>query len=397
MSLPREVKVGAFVVAGLVAAGFVVFLIGDERRAFETKQTYYAVFDDVQGITRGAPVRMGGLDVGQVGHVGYGKDPKDDRLRVTLDVVSSESVRIRADSVATIENKGLLGDKMIVIKVGSPDQAQLPAGATMKSEPPQDLSAITDRLSTISEKADAVMSNLQKTTDTFADPEVREDLKTTVKSLSHLLKSVDDGDGYISRLLRDPAEANRISGAVANMQHATTELDRMLGGAAATVARVNQGPGFAHDLVYGQGPTDAIAQLGRAAGELASTLAGVRTGNGIAHSVLYGDDESQKLMGDLNAIARDVREITDGVRAGKGTFGALMVDPSVYEDVKLLLGNVERNKALRALVRYSIEKDGNTPQVRVVDPGSSQKTSTPEEEGASSPPPTGSAGRLGAD
>jgi len=42
---------------------------------------------------------------------------------------------------------------------------------------------------------------------------------------------------------------------------------------------------------------------------------------------------------------------------GRGTVGGLMVDPSVYEDLKVLLGNVERNKALRALVRYSIRRD----------------------------------------
>jgi hypothetical protein len=45
-----------------------------------------------------------------------------------------------------------------------------------------------------------------------------------------------------------------------------------------------------------------------------------------------------------------------------------LVDPSVYEDLKLVLGNVERNKALRALVRYSIRKDEATP--RVSDPNS---------------------------
>jgi hypothetical protein len=30
--IPREVKVGAFVGAGLLVAGLVVFMIGDERR-----------------------------------------------------------------------------------------------------------------------------------------------------------------------------------------------------------------------------------------------------------------------------------------------------------------------------------------------------------------------------
>jgi len=62
-------------------------------------------------------------------------------------------------------------------------------------------------------------------------------------------------------------------------------------------------------------------------------------------------------MQNLNAMSGDVRQIVADMRAGKGTLGALMVDPSVYEDLKVVLGNVERNKALRALVRYSIRRD----------------------------------------
>ena len=77
------------------------------------------------------------------------------------------------------------------------------------------------------------------------------------------------------------------------------------------------------------------------------------------------------------------------MRAGKGTIGALMVDPSVYEDVKLLLGNVERNKALRALVRYSIEKDEKVGPVRVTDPG----TAGPVDEAKA---PSGSGNQVGA-
>jgi phospholipid/cholesterol/gamma-HCH transport system substrate-binding protein len=390
------VKVGAFVAAGLVVAGLVVFMVGDERRAFETKARYFVVFDDVQGLTRGAPVRMGGVDVGQVASVGYGQDLSDNHLRVTMDIVKSEALRIRSDSVATIGNKGLLGDKMVVIRVGTPDHAPLPPGSTIKSEAPEDLSAIADRLGTISEKAEVVMGNLQKTTETLADPDVRDDLKSTVKSLSHILKALDEGDGYAARLLKDPAEADRVSHAVANLEHATAQLDQALGGTAAAVARVNQGPGFAHDLIYGQGATDALAQLGHAAGEVATTLEGIRAGNGLAHSAIYGDDATQQLIGDLNAITHDVRGIVDGLKAGKGTLGALMVDPSVYEDVKLLLGNVERNRALRALVRYSIQKDERTPQVQIVDPGktSGDVGSRPAEtKGAA----VGAAGRLGED
>jgi hypothetical protein len=50
-----------------------------------------------------------------------------------------------------------------------------------------------------------------------------------------------------------------------------------------------------------------------------------------------------------------------------------MVDPSVYEDLKMLLGNVQRNQALRALVRYSIQRDDGPAGVEVVDPEAAEK------------------------
>jgi phospholipid/cholesterol/gamma-HCH transport system substrate-binding protein len=62
-------------------------------------------------------------------------------------------------------------------------------------------------------------------------------------------------------------------------------------------------------------------------------------------------------MGNVNAMSDDLRTIVANLKAGKGTIGALLVDPSVYEDIKSLVGNVERNNVLRALVRYSIKED----------------------------------------
>jgi len=390
VALSREVKVGAFVGFGLLVAGGVVFMIGDERRAFEAKERYSAVFDDVQGLTRGAPVRMGGVDVGSVVAVYFDQDEKDPRLHVEMDIVAAESRRIRADSTAMVGNKGLLGDKMIVIRVGSQDKKQLAAGSTIPSEVGTDFGALTEKLSGITTKADAVMTNLEKTTTTFADPALQEDLKSSVKALSHILKAVDEGDGYVARLIRDPAEAKKLSGLITSLDHAAAELDQTLAGVNTAVARVNRGPGFAHDVVYGDGPSQALTQVGNAAGELATTLKGMRDGNGLAKSLIYGgDDQTTRLIEDLDAVAKDVRTITSGIRQGKGTLGALMVDPSVYEDLKVLLGNVERNKTLRALVRYSIQRDEKVLPVEIRDP---EKSEAPRIESAGEKPSSVSAG-----
>jgi phospholipid/cholesterol/gamma-HCH transport system substrate-binding protein len=212
------------------------------------------------------------------------------------------------------------------------------------------------------------MQNLERTTGTLAEQGFRDDVQEGVHSLSSIMKKVDEGDGYVGRLLRDPEEADRISRAIANMERTSEELRHTVAGLNRAVAQVNHGPGLVHEVLYGEESQKAVAQFGRAADELATTLEGVRSGNGIAHSVIYGDDQSASMMSDMNAVTKDIKAIVSDVRQGKGTIGALLVDPSVYEDLKLLLGNVDRNKALRALVRYSIRRDEKAPSVEVKDP-----------------------------
>ena len=97
--------------------------------------------------------------------------------------------------------------------------------------------------------------------------------------------------------------------------------------------------------------------------------------------MIYGDDSSQAMMSNLNQASADFRQVVSDMRAGKGTLGALLVDPSVYEDLKLMLGNVERNRALRALVRYSIKRDEKSPALEVHDPDPAKAARRPRPSG----------------
>ncbi len=369
MALKREIKVGLFVLVGMIVFGLVIFLIGDERQAFERKETYRAIFDDVQGLKRGSTVRMGGVDVGAVTGVRYSEDPNDLKLYVSFTVVRDEARRIRSDSVVFIDNKGLLGDKMVTLKAGTPGAERIPPGGVVPTKAGKDISDMVGQVANISAKAESVMGNLEKTTGAMADDRFTQDVQGSVRSLNNILKNLDDGQGYAGKLLKDPSEAERLSRTLTNLERATAELNQTLRGVNAVVNRVQTGPGFAHDMVYGDAPTKTVASFGNAADELALALKGIREGNGPAKSLIYGDDKSQELMGNLNAMSRDMRQIVAGVRAGKGTVGALLVDPSVYEDLKMVLGNVDRNKAVRALVRYSIKQDETRPKVEVKDPG----------------------------
>ncbi len=388
MGTPKEVKVGAFVLLGMIVAGMVTFMIGSESALFSSKDQFHTTFTDVQGLKAGSPVRMGGIDVGSVDAVRYAQDPKDARLHVTLNIVSSEKVRIRQDSIVSIANKGLLGDKMVVIEVGSADKPAIPAGGTIKSQDPEDFTAVFSKIGPMADKAEGVLINLEKGTAPLADKKFQEDLKQTVASLSGILKAVDKGDGYASRFLHDKSEADKLSRTLSNVERSTRRLDGLLSGLNTTVRRVNTGPGFAHEMVYGETGTKTVGRFGDAANELAVTLRGVREGNGIARSVIYGDDQSQEVMGNINKMTKDMRKIVAGIRAGKGTIGALLVDPSVYEDLKMLFGNVQRNQVLRALVRYSIKRDEKIRPVQVKDPGPAGAAGVPT--GKNSAPKPGS-------
>ncbi|MGZ6081802.1 MAG: MlaD family protein, partial [Myxococcaceae bacterium] len=61
--------------------------------------------------------------------------------------------------------------------------------------------------------------------------------------------------------------------------------------------------------------------------------------------------------------SEDLKAISGKIRAGEGTLGALVVDPSVYDDLRTILGNVKRNKVLQELVRITVSNRGSVDQI----------------------------------
>jgi phospholipid/cholesterol/gamma-HCH transport system substrate-binding protein len=371
MAKSREYKVGAFVLAGLTAIGGVIFLIGEERQLFKKKLEYQTSFQDVQGLTVGSTVRMGGIDIGKVTKVGYVADASDRKIHVSLAVLEDQIDRIKLDSIASIEGKGLLGDKMLSISIGTAEKGVLPPGGFITAKESEDLAAVMGKFGTLPGKIEKVVDNLERTTAALTDETLQKDIKGATASLNGVLNSLENKEGYVGKLLSDPKEAERISALTQNLVKVTGELSQTAQGVNQVLAQVRTGPGLAHEVLYGAESQKAIAQFGGAADELRLTLKGIRDGKGLARSVIYGDDASQQTLANLNDMSSDLKSIVADMRAGKGTLGALLVDPSIYEDLKVVLGNVERNKALRALVRYSIRRDETAPSVEDPSPSRS--------------------------
>ncbi|MBX3201254.1 MAG: MCE family protein [Labilithrix sp.] len=382
----RTLKVGVFVFIGLVLSTIAVFTIGENWRVWDRKVKYRAAYDDVVGLRPGSVVRMGGIDIGSVDVVEHGKDANDHKVYVTLSVARTEAGRIRSATVATIEGKGLLGDKMVQLawdkktadeqrKQGKdPDAVIAPEGWLVTATPPDLMADAQEAV----QSAKVSLENIQRVTEGIADERFKEDLQGTVHALRVILEGVSEKDGVAHRMIFDAEEAKRVDRILANLEATTGNLARVSADARDVSGRVKSGPGLAHTMIYddqlAQGMTGTMVELHK-------SLQAVRTGNGLAHAVVYGDDQTQHLMGNVNAMSDDLREIVANMKAGRGTVGALLVDPTVYEDIKSLVGNVERNQVLRALVRYSIKQNEDKPRVEVKT-DAPQPTTTPPQQKA---------------
>ena len=88
--MSKELKVGLFVIVGLALMMLAVFLIGEHARLWEPRVDYITAFQDVAGLKPGAPVRMGGLDIGAVTSVGHGTTSARRAIFVKMSIVKSE-------------------------------------------------------------------------------------------------------------------------------------------------------------------------------------------------------------------------------------------------------------------------------------------------------------------
>src|SRR3954465_9282746 len=107
-----KTAMGAFVLGGLLLFGFGLFLIGDRRMLFSKSADYYTEFAQVSALERGAKVRVGGMDAGEILEIQIPQQPGS-KFRVRFRIIEKLFPVIRTDSVASIATDGLLGNKFL--------------------------------------------------------------------------------------------------------------------------------------------------------------------------------------------------------------------------------------------------------------------------------------------
>ncbi|HEX8440522.1 MCE family protein, partial [Archangium sp.] len=263
--------------------------------------------------------------------------------------------------VARLASQGVLGDKAVDISIGSLDAAAVPEGGEIPGATGGDLSSLMRGATQVMEDTLAVSRTVRKAAEAYADPQMAEDVAASVHSLRMLLQEVEQGDGALHALIYDKETGRQVRGLVDNASRVAVRMDKAVGHVEAMLNEVENGNGTAHSLIYGTEGTRALGELGAAAGQLASLLQDAKDNpNGAIHQLFYGD--AGTMFADLGSAAADIKQITAMVAKGEGSLGGLIKDPTVYEDLRQVVGNVRRNRVLRALVRFAINNNGEVEQ-----------------------------------
>ena len=335
-----EVKVGLFVVGTLVLGAIGVLLLGKSKHVFEQRVTVHATFSDVGGLVQGAPVRLSGVNVGTVSQIMFVRAQPRPQIRVDMQLSRSSIGLVRDDSVARISNQGLLGDKIIDVTAGSDAASPVANGGEIKTAEAPDLDKMMQQAAAVLDDTKRVADRAAAAVEQFADPKTIAEVRESVLHIHSLLHATDKGDGLAHALFYDKRTSDELTRLETNLSRLTEHVDRGVQHLDAVLASTD---GDGKQLL------NNVSRAAKSVGETADQI------------------QQSHVVANLSRASGDLAAMTGYMKAGQGTLGALVVDPTVYEQLVQVLGGVGRSRVLRALVRYAISRDDEKGTARVID------------------------------
>ncbi len=285
--------------------------------------------------------------------------------KITVDMRISATMleRVRIDSVAAVQQEGLFGDKYLDISMGSLSKEAVKDGDILPADEGVDIAAALASTGEIIDNVNASTESIRVLLDGFRKAGGEATVVAAMQSIQDIATEIEHGNGLIHQLIFDPNSGQKYKDIVGDISESTSTIKVSLTKIDGILDDVKTNKSLVHELIYGEQGEATITDARNLISEATKVVTDVRTKPSLVHNLIYEDDKGQ-IMKSINAAASDVKDITGDVKVivadvkkGKGTVGQLLNDPTVYEDLKLLLGNVRRNDAVRTLVRYAIEQD----------------------------------------
>ena len=274
-----ELKVGLLVAFGLFFLLWASFT-GGGTSIFYPKFELNTMLKTSNGLVKGAPVRLSGVEVGKVGDIKLVGQTLTEQVHVQMFIEQRAWSLVKANSEATLGTIGMLGDKYIEISPGSVELPDLSAGDYIPGHVAGDLLTIID-------KAPDMLGNLQELSD----------------ALARLARHLGGEEGTVGKLLYDDS--------LYRVMMSTTE------GVGELMATLNADlPQVSSRL---KGTLERLDRLAAKAEDTTGTL-----------GMVLG---SRALYDRLNHTSATLDSLINGLNAGEGTAGALLQDEQLYGDL----------------------------------------------------------------
>src|SRR6478752_6520745 len=130
----QNIKLGAFVLGGIVIFLSTIFYLGSQNNFFNKTYMVSAIFKNVEGLKEGDNVWLSGVKVGTVKRV---QIISEGQVIVTLSLKDKQNEFIKKNATAFVGSDGLVGNKIVIIKPGDAAE-QIHDNDTINSFSPTD-------------------------------------------------------------------------------------------------------------------------------------------------------------------------------------------------------------------------------------------------------------------
>jgi phospholipid/cholesterol/gamma-HCH transport system substrate-binding protein len=324
-----ELKVGLTVLAACITLGVLIFLMSGTGGLFTTKIQLRSYFDNANGLRVGAPVRLAGVDIGNVTVLRVVQDRSKQLtpVEVVMKVNTRYRFSLRKDSLTLLSTAGVLGETYIDIDSSQAKGPPASDGDVLPSrEVPdfgdmvragqgtlQNMDALIKRLDRIVAFVESGQGSVGKL---LYDPALYNRLNATVNEFQGLVNQVAQGKGTLGKLFSDEELYQKVNGTVDKLNTVIDDLNAGKGSA----GKFLKDPGLYNTA------NDTIANVKKLTDD-------INAGKGAIGKLAKDEEFAHKLQNVMDKLST----ISDRLEAGEGTAGKLLRDPSLFTDADQML------------------------------------------------------------
>lgn len=303
-----ETRLGIFFALALIAAVVILELIGT-RDLFKSGYPVRAMFDNIQELKVGDPVRMAGVEIGHISKIQLATN----KVEVTMKV--EKNAEVHTDSKASIRFVGLMGQNYVSIDFGTANAPRATANTLLETTEQADLNSLMVKLQNVAEGVEGLTKNFSgenfsNLLGPFTDflKENNPKLSAILSNIQAISTQIKEGKGTVGRLvMEDTLYASAVT-TVSNLNSRVLEFQPLIADARLTL---EQARNIATQVNQGQGTIGKLVK-----------------------------DET--LYREATTAVTNLKEILQKINQGQGSVGKLVNDESFLQNAKLTLQKVEK-------------------------------------------------------